>query len=120
MNYANDPFSLGSTHQQPPINPYAHDPNALASASFYQNAGTFAQPVSTPVPVSESPSNTSKQAQYHNYAPIGPHKENLLQYQRTVHDLFIADKLREDLQRKAEASLQTLPSKIVPSSYPNR
>ncbi|RDI78833.1 hypothetical protein Vi05172_g11187 [Venturia inaequalis] len=106
LSYNSDPFSLASTvqglantHQQPPMNPYAHDPNALASASFYQNAGTFAQP-----------------AQYHNYAPIGPHKENLLQYQRTVHDLFIADKLREDLQRKAEASLQTLPNSTLPAN----
>lgn len=46
---------------------------------------------------------------------MGPHKENLLSYQRTVHDLFIVDKLREDLQRKAEASLQTLPSMAVSS-----
>ncbi|QDS77819.1 hypothetical protein FKW77_005997 [Venturia effusa] len=106
INFANDPFSLASTvqglantHQPPPMNPYAHDPNALASASFFQNAGTFAQP-----------------AQYHNYAPVGPHKENLLQYQRTVHDLFIADNLREDLQRKAEASLQTLPNSTLPAS----
>jgi PAB-dependent poly(A)-specific ribonuclease subunit 3 len=53
------------------------------------------------------------QAQYHNYAPMGPHRENLLAYQRTVHDLFIPDKLREDLQRKAEASLQTLPSMLA-------
>jgi len=48
----NDPFSLASTvqgmastHQQPTINPYAHDPNTLATATFFQNAGTFAQPV---------------------------------------------------------------------------
>lgn len=66
LNYNSDPFSLASTvqglantHQQPPMNPYAHDPNALASASFYQNAGTFAQPVSCSLSVSCSPSDAS-------------------------------------------------------------
>lgn len=38
-------------------------------------------------------------------------------YQRTVHDLFISDGLREELQRKAEASLQILPSKSATKSY---
>lgn len=52
-----------------------------------------------------------EQVQYHLYAPLGPHRENLLPYQRTVHDFFISDGLREELQRKAEASLQILPSK---------
>ena len=50
------------------------------------------------------------QVQYHLYTPLGPHRENLLAYQRTTHDLFIADSLREDLQRKSEAALQILPS----------
>lgn len=66
MNYTTDPFALASTvqglantHQQPSINPYAHDPNALASASFYQNAGTFAQPVSCSLSVSCGPFNAS-------------------------------------------------------------
>lgn len=63
MTY-NDPFSLVSTvqglantHQQAPINPYAHDPNTLASASFYQNAGTFAQPVTSLAPINNVLSN---------------------------------------------------------------
>lgn len=51
------------------------------------------------------------QIQYHLYAPLGPHRENLLAYQRTAHEFFIPDDLREDLQRKAHASLQLLPSK---------
>jgi PAB-dependent poly(A)-specific ribonuclease subunit 3 len=50
------------------------------------------------------------QAQYHNYAPLGPHRDNLLAYQRTAHDFFMSDKLREELQKKAESTLQVLPS----------
>ena len=49
--------------------------------------------------------------QYHLYAPIGPYRENLLPWQRAPHDFFIADKLREELQRRGEATLQVLPSK---------
>jgi PAB-dependent poly(A)-specific ribonuclease subunit 3 len=32
-------------------------------------------------------------------------------YQRTTHDFFIPDQLREEMQRKSEASLQTFSSK---------
>lgn len=48
--------------------------------------------------------------QYHLYAPIGPHSTNLAGYQRNVHDLFIPNDLREELQKKSSATLQTLPS----------
>ncbi|KAI9886012.1 MAG: hypothetical protein M1823_002179 [Watsoniomyces obsoletus] len=88
---------VGPGNGQPQVNPYAQDTTGLtgAGASFYQGQGGFMQPL-----------------QYHLYAPLGPHRENLLPYQRTVHDLFIPDALREELQRKAEASLQVLPSKF--------
>ena len=33
-------------------------------------------------------------------------------YQRTTHDFFIPDHLREEMQRKAEASLQTFTSEL--------
>lgn len=42
---------------------------------------------------------------------MGPHRENLMAYQRTTHDFFIPDHLREEMQRKSEASLQTFTSK---------
>jgi hypothetical protein len=32
-------------------------------------------------------------------------------YQRTTHDFFIPDHLREEMQRKSEASLQTFSSR---------
>ncbi|KAI9370555.1 hypothetical protein BJX61DRAFT_535561 [Aspergillus egyptiacus] len=53
--------------------------------------------------------------QYHLYAPVGPHKQNLLNYQRNVHDLFLQNDLREELQKKAAATLQTLPNTQLPA-----
>lgn len=47
---------------------------------------------------------------------MGPHRENLMAYQRTTHDFFIPDHLREEMQRKSEASLQTFTSKRIVSS----
>ncbi|KAK7203687.1 PAB-dependent poly(A)-specific ribonuclease subunit PAN3 [Myxozyma melibiosi] len=54
--------------------------------------------------------------QYHLYAPLPPHKINLLPYQRTIQGFFLSDNLREELQRKGEASLQILPSTGLPES----
>lgn len=58
------------------------------------------------------------QLSYHLYAPLGPHRENLMAYQRTTHDFFIPDHLREEMQRKSEASLQTFSSKSYGSNLP--
>lgn len=44
---------------------------------------------------------------------MGPHREDLLAYQKLVHDFFIGDHIREDLQKKAAATLQVLPSKSL-------
>jgi PAB-dependent poly(A)-specific ribonuclease subunit 3 len=38
----------------------------------------------------------------------------LLAYQRTAHDFFIADSVREDLQKKAEAARQTVQNSTLP------
>lgn len=83
MTY-NDPFSLvstvqglASTHQQPPINPYAHDPNTLASASFYQNAGTFAQPVTNLAPMNHVLSNASNTGAISQLRAHGPSQREL-------------------------------------------
>lgn len=100
-----DPFNTASALQTLPgansqatLNPYAQDAAALGGAAFYQNTNNFTQPL-----------------QYHLYSPMGPHRENLLAYQRTAHDFFIPDQLREDLQRKAEASRQILPNTTLPA-----
>lgn len=52
-------------------------------------------------------SNVS-QLMHHLYFPAGPHKEDLLPYQRAPHDFFISEKLRQDLQKKSEAALQII------------
>jgi PAB-dependent poly(A)-specific ribonuclease subunit 3 len=44
---------------------------------------------------------------------VAPYRENLLAYQRTTHDFFMPEDIREEYQRKAEATLQTLPSKSL-------
>ncbi|KAF2749573.1 hypothetical protein M011DRAFT_457016 [Sporormia fimetaria CBS 119925] len=99
-----DPFSSStlpnigaSGHQTPGINPYAQDPTGLSGASYFQNANTF----------QSSPS-------YHMYWPVGPQPTNLLAYQRTAHDFFIPDALREDLQKKSEISRQIIPNSLPP------
>ena len=91
-NYQGLPDLAESTHQ-PQINPYAQD----TTTSMFQTTSSFAHPLN-----------------YHLYAPVGPHRDNLLPYQRTVHDFFIPDHLREDLQRKSEAVLQTFQNSTLP------
>ncbi|KAK2792891.1 PAB-dependent poly(A)-specific ribonuclease subunit 3 [Onygenales sp. PD_12] len=86
----------GAVSHQP--NPYAHDPAGLGGAAYFGAQPSFQQPV-----------------QYHLYAPIGPHNQNILGYQRNVHDLFLPNDFREELQKKAAATLQTLPNSQLPT-----
>jgi PAB-dependent poly(A)-specific ribonuclease subunit 3 len=74
------------------MNPYTQD----ASATYYQNAHAFQPPA------------------YHLYWPVGPQPTGLLAYQRTAHDFFIPDVIREDLQKRAEISRQTAPNSTLP------
>ncbi|KAI9759692.1 MAG: PAB-dependent poly(A)-specific ribonuclease subunit 3 [Chaenotheca gracillima] len=100
--YSGNAASMSSNvpNGQTQINPYAQDPGEVSNmgAAYYQAQGSFAQPL-----------------QYHLYAPLGPHRENLAPYQRLAHDLFIPDNLREEMQRRAEAALQVLPNSTLPS-----
>lgn len=80
-------------------NPYSHDAAAAVAASI-GGAAFFSGPTGFQQPL-----------QYHLYAPIGPHSSNILGYQRNVHDLFLPNDFREELQKKTAATLQTLPSK---------
>lgn len=75
------------------------DPNPLSNSQY---AGPL---------MLHRPLVTVIQLQYHLYAPIGPHSQNILGYQRNVHDLFLPNDFREELQKKAAATLQILPSK---------
>ncbi|SPO03808.1 related to poly(A)-specific ribonuclease [Cephalotrichum gorgonifer] len=104
LNY--DAFAMSAVGQAlptAPYNPYADDHNAAAVAAaaamgaanpafFQQNAfATHTQPL-----------------MHHLYFPAGPHKEDLTPYQRTSHDFFVSERLRQDLQKKSEAALQVI------------
>ncbi|OAR02084.1 hypothetical protein LLEC1_05010 [Akanthomyces lecanii] len=100
-----DPFNMGAVAQGLPaaqFNPYAENHGGLSGAAqqFYQGAGAFSAPL--------------QPLQYHLYAPVGPHREDLMQYHRVTHDFFIPEKLREEMQRKSEASLQVMPNSQLP------
>ncbi|KAL2758368.1 hypothetical protein ACRALDRAFT_2040569 [Sodiomyces alcalophilus JCM 7366] len=97
---AYDAFSLSTLGPALPgaqYNPYAEDPTALGGTSaFFQQQ------------------NSSK-LQYHLYAPLGQPREGLLPYQRQTHDFFLPEKLREDAQRKLEATHQVLANSALPN-----
>ncbi|KAN0079510.1 hypothetical protein V8E54_004724 [Elaphomyces granulatus] len=88
----------GSVTHQVQTSPYSHDATALGGTAFFSSQTNFQQPV-----------------QYHLYAPIGPHSQNIMGYQRNVHDLFLPNNFREELQKKAAATLQTLPNSSLPA-----
>ncbi|KAJ4360355.1 PAB-dependent poly(A)-specific ribonuclease subunit 3 [Didymosphaeria variabile] len=99
-----DPFTASSAisaitssgHQTSAINPYVQDPS-LSGASYFGSASGF----------QSSPA-------YHLYWPVGPQPTGLLAYQRTAHDFFIPDSVREDLQKKAEISRQVASNSSIP------
>lgn len=92
---------LSLSAQQGQINPYAQDATALSTAAFYQNQSSFTHPLSQ-----------------HHYADLAPYRENMLAYQRLVHDFFIPDRLREDLQSRSNASLQVFLHSNLPNVDP--
>ena len=104
LNAYSDPFLTQSgianlDGTQPQLNPYAQQTPGVGGQAFFQDANTYKYPLN-----------------YHLYASIGPRRENLLAYQRSTADFFIPDNLREDLQRKAEAALQTFANSTLPQS----
>ncbi|KAL5604404.1 hypothetical protein BROUX41_002376 [Berkeleyomyces rouxiae] len=93
-----DVFNMGQVANglppSTPFNPYAQD-HAMAGAGYYPHAGPFmshAQPL-----------------QHHLYANMGPYREDLLPYQKLAHDLFLPEKLREDMLKKLESTLRVIP-----------
>lgn len=105
---------MADASHTPQINPYAQDASALAATSMFSAAAAFAHPVCRHLSSCKR-LLTAFQLSYHLYAPLGPHRENLMAYQRTTHDFFIPDHLREEMQRKSEASLQTFSSGLYGS-----
>ncbi|CZS96504.1 related to poly(A)-specific ribonuclease [Rhynchosporium agropyri] len=95
-----DPFSMQTMNQAmptTPYNPYLEENNVQTNpAGYFQNQTAFASP--------------AQPLQYHLYAPIGAHRQDLLAYQRHAHDFFMPNDLREDLQKRSEAARQIMPS----------
>ncbi|TVY65658.1 PAN2-PAN3 deadenylation complex subunit [Lachnellula suecica] len=104
---AYDPFSMTGVNQAlsatTPYNPYIDETNTLSSngAAYFQTPAAFITP--------NQPLN------YHLYAPIGPHREDISAYQRHAHDFFMPEALREELQKKAEATFQVMPNSNLPT-----
>lgn len=84
---------------QAQINPYIQQTSTVGNQPFFQDASSYKHPLN-----------------YHLYASIGPRRENLMAYQRSTADFFIPDDLREDLQRKSEATLQTYANSALPQT----
>ncbi|KAG9242885.1 PAB-dependent poly(A)-specific ribonuclease subunit PAN3 [Calycina marina] len=102
-----DPFSMGPMTQV--INETQY--NALQDTTNIPTNGVGYQQF--PNQYSQS-APTALFPNYHLYAPIGPHREDLLPYQKHVHYFFMPEKIREDLQRKTAATLQTIPNSNLP------
>ncbi|KAK8074273.1 Pab-dependent poly(A)-specific ribonuclease subunit PAN3 [Apiospora phragmitis] len=94
------PKAVGNSSQ---FNPYAEDPTGMAggSTSFYPAQGAYAAPI--------------QPLQYHLYAPVGPYRSDLSNYQRQAHDFFLREDIREEMQKKSEATRQVLPGSQLPS-----
>jgi PAB-dependent poly(A)-specific ribonuclease subunit 3 len=45
---------------------------------------------------------------HHLYFPVGPHRDDLLPYQRLPHDFFTSEKLRQEATKKLEAVQQVI------------
>ncbi|KAK7946117.1 uncharacterized protein PG986_010438 [Apiospora aurea] len=101
-----DPFSMSGMNQTIPtaqFNPYAEDPTGMAggSTSFYPAQGAYAGPI--------------QPLQHHLYASVGPYRTDLSNYQRQAHDFFLREDIREEMQKKSEATRQVLPGSQLPS-----
>ncbi|TVY46335.1 PAN2-PAN3 deadenylation complex subunit PAN3 [Lachnellula occidentalis] len=106
---AYDPFAMTGVNQAlsaaTPYNPYDESNNISSNgAGYFQTPAAFI--------------TTNQPLQYHLYAPIGPHREDILAYQRHAHDFFMPETLREELQKKAEATFQVMPNSQLPTVDP--
>ncbi|CAK7565423.1 MAG: PAB-dependent poly(A)-specific ribonuclease subunit 3 [Sporothrix epigloea] len=77
-----------------PYNPYAATSQqpGREGTSYYQGQSPFA---TQHQPLGE-----------HLYFPHGPHRQDLLPRQRTIHEFFLPEKLRQDVQLKSRAGNQ--------------
>lgn len=100
-----DPFGMSTMTQTlatSQFNPYAEEHNMTgASTPFYSAQAAYQAP--------------AQLLQYHQYAPVGPHRSDMTSYQRQAHDFFMPTELREEMQKKLEATRQVLPSMHLPT-----
>ncbi|KAG4304319.1 hypothetical protein PORY_002294 [Pneumocystis oryctolagi] len=95
-------LDINSTHDSQSSFPF-YDMNTVSPSNFYDHEIYYNQtPVYQPL-------------QYHLYASHAPYRANLEPYQRIIHDFFMSDTLREDLQRKSEAIHQILGDTKLPN-----
>lgn len=84
---------------------------------FYQpTQNAYAMPVSWRSTGSKLPLPSltiRNQLNFLHYAPMAPYPQKLLPFQKNIHSFFLSDNIREELQRKGEAALQTMPSKLA-------
>ncbi|KAL8825995.1 MAG: hypothetical protein Q9170_007580, partial [Blastenia crenularia] len=85
------------TTTQPQINPYSQDGNTISSGAYFPGSTNYPQ-----------------QLQHHLYAALPTHRDLKQANQRTAKDFFIPEDLRQNLTRKAEASLMTMPNSSLP------
>ncbi|KAK9238789.1 hypothetical protein V1525DRAFT_80429 [Lipomyces kononenkoae] len=91
-------------------------PQSIQTPTYdYSSIGPYTQP-SQDLYYHQAQSAHYQPLNYHLYAPLPPHAINLLPYQRTVQGFFLSDNLREEIQRKTEATLQILPTSGLPEA----
>jgi PAB-dependent poly(A)-specific ribonuclease subunit 3 len=118
-HFQNTPNQIPNQNNLTSQTPLYQDALSMGAAGFFPGQTGFQQPVSNSLPelrnVKMSDECCCKQAQYHQYAPVGPHNPTLLGYQRNVHDLFLPNDFREEIQKRTAATLQTIPNLHLPA-----
>lgn len=114
-------FNTGSGESESiSINPYAAKPVQPQGLDFEGLSVSNAADSSIPFPHASQTSiyqhHSAYPLNYHLYAPtpLGMDKGLLSPHQRMVEDFFISNDLREELQRKNEATLQAIPGLSLP------
>lgn len=117
----NQMYTTGSAEPEPiSINPYAQKSVPPEGLDFDNLSVSNAADPSIPFPHASQTSiyqhHSAYPLNYHLYAPtpLGMDKGLLSPHQRMVEDFFISNDLREELQRKNEATLQAIPGLSLP------
>lgn len=111
--------SNASTAFPSPVRSHAQISQTMNSPEQYRNVqhSTYGSPMVNPYEAGNDmffQQTAFQPLQYHLYASLPPNKKNLAPNERSIHDFFLNDKLREDLQKKQQAALQTLPDSNLP------